>query len=85
MITIMEGEPVSQKSYNHVAFEVAESDFNEYLDRIRSLGVAVLKGRSRMEGERKSLYFYDYDNHLFEIHTGTLKERLKSYKKYSEI
>lgn len=84
-IAIMEGEPVSQKSYNHVAFEVAESDFNEYLDRIRSLGVAVLKGRSRMEGEGRSLYFYDYDNHLFEIHTGTLKERLKSYKKYSEI
>ncbi|EIW18957.1 lactoylglutathione lyase-like lyase [Pelosinus fermentans DSM 17108] len=34
-----------------------------------------------MEGEGRSLYFYDYDNHLFELHTGTLTERLKRYKK----
>lgn len=33
-----------------------------------------------MEGEGRSLYFYDYDNHLFELHTGTLTERLKRYK-----
>lgn len=31
-----------------------------------------------MEGD--SLYFYDYDNHLFEIHTGTLEKRLYKYK-----
>jgi fosfomycin resistance protein FosX len=24
-------------------------------------------------------YFYDYDNHLFELHTGTLEERLARY------
>ena len=28
--------------------------------------------------------FYDYDNHLFELHTGTLSERLKSYDEYIE-
>ncbi|MDP3309636.1 MAG: FosX/FosE/FosI family fosfomycin resistance thiol transferase, partial [Polaromonas sp.] len=25
-------------------------------------------------------YFYDFDNHLFELHTGTLDERLRQYK-----
>jgi len=83
-IAIMEGDPVSQKSYNHVAFRVAESDFDTCLNRIEALGVDVLKGRNRIEGEGKSVYFYDYDNHLFEIHTGTLNKRLKSYQK-SEI
>jgi hypothetical protein len=30
---------------------------------------------------RISLYFYDDDNHLFELHTGTLAERLERYAK----
>jgi catechol 2,3-dioxygenase-like lactoylglutathione lyase family enzyme len=29
--------------------------------------------------ERESSYLYDFDNHLFELHTGTLEERLKRY------
>ena len=29
----------------------------------------------------EGIYFYDYDNHLFELHTGTLQERLLRYKK----
>ncbi|EPJ43401.1 MAG: glyoxalase/bleomycin resistance protein/dioxygenase [Osedax symbiont Rs2] len=35
--------------------------------------------RPRVEGEPESLYFYDFDNHLFELHTGTLNQRLKLY------
>ncbi|MCP4348194.1 MAG: FosX/FosE/FosI family fosfomycin resistance thiol transferase [Desulfobacterales bacterium] len=79
-LAIMEGESLLQKTYNHVALKIAESDFDKYLDRIRSLGVKILDGRDRIEGEGKSIYFYDYDNHLFELHTGTLEQRLKSYK-----
>jgi len=79
-IAIMEGDPVSQKSYNHVAFRVAEANFDACLNRIKALGVEVLKGRDRIEGEGKSIYFYDYDNHLFELHTGTLNQRLRSYR-----
>jgi len=26
-----------------------------------------------------SLYFHDFDNHHFELHTGTLTERLQTY------
>ncbi len=32
-----------------------------------------------MAGEGRSLYFHDHDNHLFELHTGTLEERLARY------
>ncbi|MCK5098787.1 MAG: FosX/FosE/FosI family fosfomycin resistance hydrolase [Desulfobacteraceae bacterium] len=82
---IMEGESLSKKTYNHVALKIAESDFDKYLKRIHSLGVEVLENRDRIKGEGKSVYFYDYDNHLFELHTETLKQRLESYNSKSAI
>jgi hypothetical protein len=41
--------------------------------------VEPLPGRGRIEGEGASLYFHDYDNHLFELHAGTLDGRLAAY------
>jgi catechol 2,3-dioxygenase-like lactoylglutathione lyase family enzyme len=78
---IMEGEPLSEKTYNHVALKVNDTDLGKYEERVRSLGLDIMNDRSRIDGERKSLYFYDYDNHLFELHTGTLDQRLDAYKK----
>ena len=42
-------------------------------------GAEVKPPRPRVEGEGQSLYFYDFDNHLFELHTGTLEQRLARY------
>ena len=78
-IAIMEGEPLLHKTYNHVAFKIDEEDFDKYAERIQTLGVEVRCDRSRVKGESRSLYFYDYDNHLFELHTGTLDQRLTRY------
>lgn len=78
-IAIMEGEPLAERTYNHIAFKINEEDFELYENRIKNLGVDFRVGRSRVEGEGSSLYFYDYDNHLFELHTGTLKQRLQRY------
>lgn len=80
-IVAMEGEPLSERSYNHVAFKVSDSEFDEYVSRIKQLGLEVKPGRDRVEGESRSIYFYDYDNHLFELHTGTLQDRLLRYSK----
>jgi fosfomycin resistance protein FosX len=77
---IMEGASLSEKTYNHIAFKVAGKDFIKYSERVTALGLEVLNDRSRINGEGKSLYFYDHDNHLFELHTGTLEQRLESYK-----
>jgi len=82
-IAIMEGDPLQEKTYNHVAFKVSPSDFQKYVDRVKKMGVDMKEPRSRVEGEADSLYFYDYDNHLFEIHTGNLEDRLKKYKESS--
>nr|RNJ69424.1 MAG: FosX/FosE/FosI family fosfomycin resistance thiol transferase [Leptolyngbya sp. IPPAS B-1204] len=78
-VAIMEGEPLPIKTYNHVAFKIGENDFDDYANRVRTLGVEIRRGRDRVEGEGQSLYFYDYDNHLFELHTGTLDQRLNRY------
>jgi hypothetical protein len=50
------------------------------MEKILGLGLEVKPGRKRVPGEGKSLYFYDYDNHLFELHAGSLSNRLDAYK-----
>jgi len=79
-IAVMEGEKI-EKSYNHIAFKIDESDYEMYLKRIENLGLEIKVGRKRVIGEGNSIYFYDYDNHLFELHTGTLETRLHHYQK----
>lgn len=78
-LVLMEGEAGTEKSYEHIAFKVSEEDLAKYRGRVRISGLKILPGRSRVEGEGRSLYFHDYDNHLFELHTAGLEERLKRY------
>lgn len=78
-IAIMEGEPLQNRTYNHVAFKIEEADYEVSLDRVRALGLSVRADRSRVHGEGRSIYFHDDDNHLFELHTGTLSQRLTGY------
>ena len=80
-LAIMEGESLPARSYNHVAFKIPEADYPACLERVRALGLEFREGRSRVAGESQSIYFHDHDNHLFELHTGTLSERLTRYAK----
>ena len=77
-IAAMEGQP-TKRSYRHVAFKVSEADLPSYEARLLALGVEIRPPRSRVQGEGLSLYFYDFDNNLFELHSGTLQERLARY------
>jgi fosfomycin resistance protein FosX len=78
-IAVMAGEALGERTYNHVAFKIAEADYGACLERVRALGLDLREGRPRVEGEGRSIYFHDHDNHLFELHTGTLAERLARY------
>jgi catechol 2,3-dioxygenase-like lactoylglutathione lyase family enzyme len=80
-IAVMEGEPPPSRSYNHVAFKIDDAEFDTYAAKIKALGLELRPPRARVPGEGRSLYFYDDDNHLFELHTGTLAERLERYAK----
>lgn len=79
-IAVMEGKPVD-RSYRHVAFKVGAADLPAVEARLRLLGAEIQPSRPRVEGEGQSLYFYDYDNNLFELHTGTLEQRLERYRR----
>jgi len=78
-IVAMEGTPLAERSYQHLAFKIPEEKLPEVEQRLRALGVEIRAPRPRVEGEGVSLYFYDFDNHLFELHTGTLEQRLQRY------
>ncbi|EIV0351613.1 FosX/FosE/FosI family fosfomycin resistance thiol transferase [Listeria monocytogenes] len=78
-ICIMEGDSLQEQTYNHIAFQIQSEEVDEYTERIKALGVEMKPERPRVQGEGRSIYFYDFDNHLFELHAGTLEERLKRY------
>lgn len=79
-VCIMEGDSLQQRTYNHIAFKIDDNDYDRYLAKIKNMGLETKPERPRVKGEGRSIYFYDYDNHLFELHTGTLHDRLESYE-----
>lgn len=77
---LMQGEPLAERTYNHIALAVDEADMDELERRLHQMGAEVLPGRPRVAGEGRSLYFHDFDHHLFELHSGSLAQRLASYR-----
>ena len=78
-LVAMEGS-IPEKSYRHIAFQVDEKDLADIEKRMIRLGASIAPSRSRVAGEGKSLYFYDFDNNLFELHSGDLDKRLSAYR-----
>jgi catechol 2,3-dioxygenase-like lactoylglutathione lyase family enzyme len=75
-IAAMKGEPPRERSYQHLAFKVRAEELPLYRQRLAALGVEFRAARKGTPGDTESLYFYDFDDHLFELHVGTLQERL---------
>ncbi|WP_078393789.1 FosX/FosE/FosI family fosfomycin resistance hydrolase [Shouchella patagoniensis] len=82
-IAVMENKTIVNRTYHHVAFKIDDKDVDYYLHKINEFNLDIKPPRERVEGEGYSLYFYDYDNNLFELHTGTLEQRLVSYNMLS--
>ncbi len=79
-LAAMEGTAPGERSYRHLAFKVSQAELPDFEQRLRRLGVDIKPPRPRVDGEGLSLYFYDFDNHLYELHTGTLEQRLERYR-----
>ncbi len=84
-LVLMEGPALTEKTYNHIAFKVQDTDLPKAEEAIKNLGLEIKPPRPRIEGEGQSVYFYDYDNHMFELHTGTLDERLQHYERVTKL
>lgn len=78
-LAVMEGASLSERTYNHIAFKIDPSRLGQARACIEALGLEIREPRPRIEGEGDSIYFYDHDNHLLELHTGSLRERLDRY------
>lgn len=65
--------------YSHIAFDIAEENFDEVANRLRHEGVVEWK-QNKSEGD--SLYFLDPDGHKLEVHNGSLQSRLESLKSH---
>jgi catechol 2,3-dioxygenase-like lactoylglutathione lyase family enzyme len=71
------GEAKPSKDYCHIAFNVAEKNFNAVAENFRAANIVEWK-QNKSEGY--SLYFLDPDGHKLEIHSGNLQSRLESLK-----
>jgi catechol 2,3-dioxygenase-like lactoylglutathione lyase family enzyme len=78
-VAIMQGDTALPRTYNHVAFQVRRADLPALRQAITELELDIRPPRSRVDGEGDSIYFYDHDGHLFELHAGSLRERLSVY------
>ena len=69
----------SARSWSALQSSGSPADLPAYKAAIEELGLEIKPPRPRVDGEGQSLYFYDFDGHLLELHTGTLEERLARY------
>jgi len=58
---------------DHIAFKVSKETLEATARKLEMLKVEHIRAR-----DSTSLYFFDYDNHVFELDTTDLNEELKS-------
>jgi len=68
------GRAKPAQDYCHLAFDIADSDFETTKCKILKSGIEQWK-QNKSEG--KSLYFLDPNGHKFELHVGNLQSRLE--------
>lgn len=70
----------TERTYTHIAFTVKEEEFEASVQELKAAGAKILPGRERDPRDAMSVYFTDPDGHLFELHTGTMAQRLAYYR-----
>jgi catechol 2,3-dioxygenase-like lactoylglutathione lyase family enzyme len=68
---LAQADVVRPRSGDHIAFLVSESTLRETAEKLKRMDLEFFLARSDT-----ALYFFDYDNHLFELDTTDLGREL---------
>jgi hypothetical protein len=68
---LVQAEVVRPRTGDHIAFSVSKSALLEIADKLKRMNVEFFLARSDT-----ALYFFDYDNHVFELDTTDLDREL---------
>jgi catechol 2,3-dioxygenase-like lactoylglutathione lyase family enzyme len=61
-----------ERTGDHIAFRVADATLQSIADKLKSKGLDFI-----MSASGTSLYFFDFDNHVFELDSSDLEHELK--------
>jgi catechol 2,3-dioxygenase-like lactoylglutathione lyase family enzyme len=64
---------------DHVAFSIAESDFDDAVEQLKRHGVTIVRGPI-LRGQGWTVNFLDPDGTQLELHTSNLAERMEVWK-----
>lgn len=73
------GTPSAAKDYSHLAFDIADAEFDAFTKKLLRGGVRQWQENL---SEGRSLYILDPDGHKLEIHAGNLASRLEYCEKH---
>lgn len=68
---LAEGGVERPRSGDHVAFHVTQAVLESTKEKLKAMNMEFISARSN-----SSLYFFDYDNHVFELDTADLTSEL---------
>ncbi|MCS4307893.1 catechol 2,3-dioxygenase-like lactoylglutathione lyase family enzyme [Rheinheimera pacifica] len=71
------GKPAPSLDYSHIALDIAEQNFAEFVAKLHKADVPEWKQNS---SEGLSVYFLDPDGNKLEAHCGDLQTRLEALK-----
>ncbi|HEY0799312.1 MAG TPA: VOC family protein [Steroidobacteraceae bacterium] len=70
---LIQADAQRTRTGDHIAFKVSKEALDATVQKLESLQVEYIWARNNT-----SLYFFDYDNHVFELDTASLDEELET-------
>ena len=70
---LVQADTERTRTGDHIAFKVSKETLEATAQKLEALELEHIRARGNT-----SLYFFDYDNHVFELDTTTLDDHLKS-------
>ena len=70
---LVKGTPQRERSGDHVAFHATDAELHATAEKLKAKNMEFILARSD-----SSLYFFDYDNHVFELDTTDINSEFGS-------